>query len=321
LFARDSIWKAPVPSGAPLDPNSASIVQNLVQQAATESLDLGLNGPPFYVVPANAAKVRVTLDEFNPVLQRVFDAVPMPPSAQPGKGTDHPLAVYQPSTDTMWEFWKLSREPDGWHAHWGGRMIHVSKDPGYYRHVVDAKGNVLEQASWGTTAASFPLMGGVMTTAELRAGHIDHALSLAISHTRAGVFAAPAQRTDGDSLDPNAPPEGAHFRLDPTLNLASLRLPPFVLMMAQAAQRYGIYIDNRSDGFTFRCQDPRQFEARYGYNPYLGRDDRPGSPGALLSAWPGELLRMFPWSHLQLLDMSLRTRPDRTPFTEPAPKL
>jgi hypothetical protein len=230
------------------------------------------------------------------------------------------MAIYQPPTDMMWEFWKMAREPDGWHARWGGRIPHVSTDPGYYRHVVDPQGKILEQTSWGTTAASFPLVGGVMTIAELRAGHINHALNLAISHTRAGIFAAPAQRTDGDSGDVNSPPEGAHFRLDPTLDLASLHLPSFVYMMAQAAQKYGIVIDNRSDGFTFRCEDPRQFEAKYGYNPYFGRENRPGSPGALLNGWPNQMLRQFPWSHLQLLRMELRTTSDHTPVVEAAPQ-
>jgi hypothetical protein len=324
FFSPDSVWNAPVPADASLDPNSAAIVANLVQQEQSESVGIATRdfGVPIYTVPADQPDVHVTLDQGhgNGPLQRALDEVPIPASAQAAAGTDANLAVYQPSTDTMWEFWKLSKQADGWHARWGGRMVHVSTNPGYYRNVVDPNGNVLEQPDWGAPATSFPVVAGVMTIAELESGQIDHALALAITHTRAGVWAWPAQRTDGDSSDPNTPPEGAHFRLDPNLNLAALHLPHFVYMMAVAAQRYGIIIDNRSTGFTFRGEDPLQFEQQYGYNPYMGRKGAPGSPGALFNNWPPEMLREFPWSHLQLLTMNLRSSPDRTQVVESAPQ-
>ena len=37
-------------------------------------------------------------------------------------------------------------------------------------------------------------------------------------------------------------PEGAHLRLNPNLNLAALHLPRLTLMIAEAAQRYGIFV-------------------------------------------------------------------------------
>ena len=55
--------------------------------------------------------VHVTLDQgpSQVDLQNAFNAVPIP--RVPGRaGTDGNLAVYQPSTDTMWEFWRLSMQ-------------------------------------------------------------------------------------------------------------------------------------------------------------------------------------------------------------------
>ena len=49
---------------------------------------------------------------------------------------------------------------------------------------------------------------------ELKAGRIDHALAINLPAPRAGVFAWPAQRTDGTG-PPTALPEGARLRLDP----------------------------------------------------------------------------------------------------------
>ena len=319
FFSPSSVWNAPLAADAPLDANSSAVVANLLHQEATESLGIATTsyGVPIYTVSANQPPVHITLDQ-GPAqadLQDAFDAVPLPANAKPAAGTDGNLAVYQPSTNTMWEFWRLSKQADGWHAQWGGRMPNVSNNPGYYQNVVSPSGTVLERASWGTTAASFPLVAGVMTIAELQSGVIPHALGLAITNTCGGVWAWPAQRTDGVSPEPCVP-EGAHFRLDPKLNLASLHLGHFALMMAQAAQTYGIIINNRSDGFTFRGEDPTQYEAEHGYNPYGGPDGQPGSPGALFDQWPSQILEQFPWNHLELLKMDLRAQPNTTAVTE-----
>ncbi len=317
FFAPDSIWNEPVSANAPLDPRSAAIVANLAQMASTETLGLGaFGGPTPYIAASNTPLVKVTLTANDPLLQEAFDAVPIPANAQPSTSTDETLLVYQPSSNTMWEFWKTVKGTNGWTARWGGRMMNVSTDPGYYRNVDDPEGDPLEMNNWGTTATSFPLIGGTMMIKELEAGVIQHALALAITFTCAGVFAAPAQRTDGSASGSNCVPEGAHFRLNPDLNLASLHLPHFIYMMAVAAQKYGIYIDNRSHGFTFKDEDATQFIEQNGYDPYFGRDGEPGSPGALYTQWPNVMLEDFPWSQLQLLQMDLRTQPDPTVYIE-----
>lgn len=196
LFSRHSIFNAPVSGNVALDPNSAAIVGNLVQQASTESLGIATTtfGVPIYIASKTQAPVYVTLDQDPPVpeLQNAMSAVPLPPGAQAAAGTDGNLSVYQPSTDLLWEFWRLHQDSDGsWHATWGGRLVHASSNPGYYQNMVDSSGNVLEEWDWGAPATSLALDGGVMTIAELEAGTINHALALGITHTCAGVFAAP----------------------------------------------------------------------------------------------------------------------------------
>ena len=319
FFAPTSIWNAPVPANAPLDPNSGAVVNSLLAQITPTNLGIGTTngGVPIYTVGPDQPGVHVTLNQGpgQTNLHRAFDAVPIPAGAQPDPGSDENLAVYRPSTNEMWEFWKLTHTSTGWSADWGGRMANVSGNPGYYQNMVSPQGRVLERWNWGTTAASFPLVAGVMRISELEAGVIPHALALAITHTCANVWASPAQRTDGDSTEAHCVPEGAHLRLDPSLNLALLHLPHFTMMMAKAAQRYGIIINNSSEGFTFRAENPTQYIQQYGYNPYLGSQNQPGRPRALLDEWPSELLRSFPWSHLQLLQMSLRDQPNTSTVT------
>ena len=146
---------------------------------------------------------------------------------------------------------------------------------------------------WGATATSLPLVAGTMLISELQAGRIEHALAISVPNARAGVFAFPAQRSDGTSADPAAIPEGARLRLDPRLNIAALNLPPVVHAMAVAAQRYGMIVrDKTLDATGFFAEDP----SPTGANPY---------PQLFGGQAPNQLLARFPWDHLQLVRMQL----------------
>ena len=252
---------------------------------------------PFYVVPARQKRVFVKLDtgpwgaELQQALAR---GVPIPRRAKPAAGTDHHLTVYQPATDTLWEFWKAVHQPDGWHASWGGVMKHVSKSPGYFTLSSYPGLKAPSGWNWGASATSLPVIAGTVRIAELRAGVIAHALALAIPDACARVFTWPAQRTDGYSRARNCLPEGAHLRLDPRLDLAKFHLPRVTLILAKAAQRYGIIVrDVSHHSVGFYAEDPTPT----GKNPYTGPH---GLYGGLR---PWSFLPQFPWSRLQLVRM------------------
>ena len=305
IFAPNSIWNAQLAADTPVDPRSAQLVAALVSQTRRYPVGIAtsVGGVPIYTVPRNQPRVHVTLDESAaPLLQQAFDAVPLPTDAEPAAGPDHTAAVWQPSTDTLWEFWHLDRQGDGFHAGFGGRLIDVSQSPGYYQNL-RRRGKLVERAFWGAPATKVSLLGGVITIADLESGSIDHALAVALPEVRAGVWSFPAQASDGTVPSPDAIPEGARFRLPANLNIAKLKLPPLTRMLALAAQRYGIIVINRSTGVAFRAQDPTPT----GHDPYYGPTGLPGRPGDLFSAYPRELLRVFPWSRLQLVQMQLRS--------------
>jgi hypothetical protein len=141
------------------------------------------------------------------------------------------------------------------------------------------------------------MLGGLVRIDELRAGHIDHALAMAIPSPRAGIFSWPAQRTDGNSASADALPEGARLRVDPALDLDRLAMPPLTRMLAKAAQRYGIIVRDRAGAVAFYGEDP----ATTGADPY-------SDPGGFFDGRsPGQLLESFPWAHLQVLRTQLRS--------------
>jgi hypothetical protein len=306
LFAPDSVWNAPLAPSAPIDPSSrermAAFRADIARQMNARIgpwIEERSNSTPIYTVGAAQPTVPVRIDRGGARLAPALAAVPIPANAQPAAGVDAHLTIYQPSTDTMWEFWHAARDSLGWHAGWAGGMRRVSANPGYYTNA--AWDGLAPGAGWdwGSTASSLPIAGGTATIAELRRGRIGHALAINIPAPCAGVFAWPAQRTDGTSTAPDCLPEGARLRLDPALDLSKLRLPRVTRMLAEAAQRYGMVVRDRTGhATTFFAEDARPT----GSDPYFG------PRGLYAGLRPREIATPFPWGSVQLLDMSLCTR-------------
>lgn len=306
FFAPDSVWNRPVRASASLAPRSADLIAAFDAEIAREAL--ATHGPtvntisysvPIYTVPANQPTVMVQLVNHSPepALQLAWSAVPLPPNAQPAAGGDKHLVVWQPSTDRLWEFWHLEQTPTGWQAAWGGAIQNVSSDSGAY----GPQAWPGAQSRWGASGTSLSIAGGLITLEDLELGQINHALAMAIPDVRAGVYAAPAHKSDGKSTEPLTLPEGVHLRLNPKLNLAALHLPRLTLMIAQAAQHYGIVVRDKASHVVFYAEDP----ISTGTEPYGGPN------GYFEGKNPQELLASFPWGYLQVLRITLHR--DRRP--------
>lgn len=303
-FGPDSVWNRRVDKDTQLDPNSGPLMATLLQEVQQEQT-LGV-GPAIgfkrsavaeYVVPADQPTMRVELTNprvfWRRSLARAFRRVPLPASAHAAPGNDGHLVIWQPSKDRMWEFFHFRRQGRRRIAEWGGALKHVSRSPGYYTRSSWPGARI----SWGATASSLSVAGGVMLISELRRHLIPHALAMALPSPRAGVWSWPAQRTDG--RDPNAGvlPEGAHLRLDPQLDIDSLGLDPTTAAIARAAQRYGMIVrDQTGLGITFYAEDPGQYERAHGRSPY---------PAIWQHETTMQLLDRFPWQYVQVLPMRL----------------
>jgi hypothetical protein len=151
------------------------------------------------------------------------------------------------------------------------------------------------------TAAGVPLPPGLITKEDIDRGWIDHALSIGLANSgsdsllRAGAFAFPAQRSDGRSTAGDSIPEGARLVLDPDLDVAALGLTPFVRMLAEAAQKYGMIVHDGSEGTVVYAEDPTPYVAEGQpnfYRPWVGSN----TVGTLAG---------FPWADLRVARMSL----------------
>jgi len=286
LFAPDSVWNTPVPPDAEIDPTSEVVVAELTRQAAAgATFNFDRYSIPVYTVPADQPTVRVrdTDDGFMDADEPLaWGDVPLPPDAVAADGEDRHLVVWQPSTDTMWEFWDFTRAEDGSPAaRHGARIAGVSAHPGWL------------PAPFGASATGLPMIAGTVLAEDVARGRIDHALAMAIPEPRRELMDGLATRTDGWSERAETPIEGSRFRLDPALDVDALGLHPFVAFLARAAQEYGIILRDKAGGVVLFGEDPRGI----GRDPFAGLID---------GADPAALMRSFPWDRLQLL----RTAPE-----------
>src|SRR6266851_2110722 len=83
-----------------------------------------------------------------------------------------------------------------------------------------------EGYKFGAIATGLALLGGLITIAEQRRGVVNHALHIGLPETRRDHWAWPAQRTDGEKINPNAIPQGVTFRLPHDLDLDRIDWTP-----------------------------------------------------------------------------------------------
>lgn len=289
-----SVWARPV-TAAPVATDSDGQVADLLGQVTGAYGGVAaLNVSHFNVSAVTAPAGQPTLDvawdncqhkTYTPpgLLGRggQFAGVPIPADAIPASGTDSELTIWSPSTDRLWEFWQLHRRGSGWVACWGGRIDHVSRSPGYFT------------GGFGASATGLATVGGMVSLADARAGVIDHALALAIIDPAPWDDVAwPAQRSDGSPDSTGLIAEGTRFRLDPAIDVSTLKLTPIAAAIARAAQEYGFIVSDKASAVSVIAQSGAVVQLRTGINPWIA---------ILHGVRSYDALRDFPWQDLQAL--------------------
>jgi hypothetical protein len=296
IFAPTSFWYTPIPTSVALNANSANYTTEVQRQIKTYYGTVNLNttsyASPVYTSASGTATKKVQVTDcqhkgfIDSNLQSQWSAVPIPSYAQPSSGTDGEMTVYQPSTDTIWEFWQTKNSYGNWSACWGGRMTGASQNPGIWTN------------PYGTTATGLPFLGGQITAEELQRGEIRHAIGIAlVDLEKSSIFSWPATRSDGYNPTgaANRIPEGLRFRLDPNLNVDALSIHPVAKIIAKAAQKYGFVVWDHAGSVSLRMQNPKSYTALGQPNPYT----------ALFNGTPSyAVMNGFPWNHLQFLPMN-----------------
>lgn len=313
LFAPSSFWYQPIPTNAPLNPDSAAYTQNLVNQIQTYYGDVNLNttsyAAPVYYVQTSGTPYTASSDPGATPLFQVgsgvdvgyndcqnkgyvdqglvsqWQDVPIPAGATPAQGTDSEMDIYDISTQTFWEFWVMSDSSGQWQGCWGGRIQNAGQSDGIFPN------------PYGGSATGLPYEAGEITAAELARGEIDHVMGIAIVNAAAwNVYSWPANRSDGYNPDnlPEQIPEGIRFRLDPSVDVDALNLTPVGRTIAIAAQKYGFVVWDKGGAVTLRLSNPASYELAGKPDPYTALFDNVPSYA---------VLQNFPWDRMQFLPM------------------
>ena len=205
-------------------------------------MSTGMWTVPLYFADANTPRRNVPITsgwtEFSSLPN-----VPVPPNAKPDPSDDAHLTIVDRARGCVYDFWGASGSGSSLTAKLGNAMP------------IDSSG--VDPGGLGARASGFSGAAGLVTYEDLKKGSIDHALVFAYPKTRSGGPVAPATKSDGRTGGSDAIPIGARVRLDPTLNLNSLGLNRYEMMIARALQKYGMILGDTSGGFTIYAQHPQ----------------------------------------------------------------
>lgn len=293
IFNANSFWYKPIPANVTLHSNSANYVKEFLRQKSayygTVTVNTYSYASPLYVAAAGDQTKTVKIWDCqgkgyaDSNLAAQWSAVPIPANAQPSTGTDGEMTVYQPSSNTLWEFWQAKNVNGQWQACWGGKMTNVSGGSGLW------------PSPYGTTATGLPFVGGQVTAEELQRGEIRHVIGIAlVDLEKSSIFSWPATRSDGSNPNnaANRIPEGTRFRLDPTVNVDALNLSAAGKVIAKAAQKYGFVVWDKAGAIALRAQNPTSYLAQGKADPY---------PSLFGGKAEYAVLEGFPWDKLQFL--------------------
>jgi hypothetical protein len=227
-FSSTSQWNRPLPLNAPIDGSSPSFVKTLKSyDASTQYPKLAAgkwaeptywakDGDPDYAISGLPVKVRI------------------PKGAKPASTADAQLTVYDVGRGLVIKLQHASFDGTAWKA--GNTSIYYLASNGLAKGVTGCN-DTRNRGHRGTPPTTHAVRWD-----EIQAGSIQHALKVAIPHT-APKHVYPMSGDEGGS---GSIPEGAVFRIKPSVDLAGRGLAGGALTIARAMQTYGVVIGDQS---------------------------------------------------------------------------
>ena len=237
-----SVFYNKIDTNPEIDPNSSTMVGSLIDQANQAFLIAVKEwSVPVYFAETSTIKHDVELTSgWAP--KKNLRNVPIPEYAEPDPETDGHMVVIDEAGGCIYDFWEMKYKNGSWKAGWGNALPLNSN--GIFPRGLSARGS------------GFELLQGVIWPQELEAGVINHALIFSYDHTKAGGPVSPATESDGTSNEDWAIPEGALVQLDPSLDLSTLGLNEYEMIIAKALQEYGMYCADDGGGISLYAINP-----------------------------------------------------------------
>jgi hypothetical protein len=243
-FSSDSWWNTLLPLNAPIDRRSKDYIAYLKRNPVGNFVMLsgadrnGQWGTPIYWAKTSDPTYNVKSHRYY--VPPEFSSLRIPRGAKPDPTPDGEMMIYDLNRGYVAALWQARYDPyaNRWTAG-GGDVFYVASN-GLDGRLPESN----EPRNTGAHRGAAPPIFAIRFD-EIQAGSIRHVIKVAIPNPR-NMFVFPMTGTDGRSNDLNAPPEGARFRLKPSIDLKSMKLTPAQYAVAKAAQDYGFVITDAS---------------------------------------------------------------------------
>jgi len=228
------MWK-PLESGQGISDSSDAYVKLIAKVVEDEGAVLALRTftTPIYLVDSSTPLHDISLSaSWAPA--KSLRGVPVPDGALADPEDDGNFALIDTERGCEWDVWQAKHNSNGWSATWAN-AIDTSGD-GVFPHGMSSRGS------------GFALSLGLIWPDEIKSGHIDHVVVFSYPFTSSAGSVGASTESDGWSDRPDALPEGALLRFDPTLDIDSLGLPAWQTTIAHAIQDYGMLLIDDGGG-------------------------------------------------------------------------
>lgn len=243
-FSVKSWWNTRLPPDAPTNPNETEILEYLSTAPENGGGCLTLAGagsnewghPIYWSKPQDPE-----YDVYGVGTERPPELawLRMPTNARPASNSDGTMSVFDLDKGYVVALTDATYHPedDEWSA--SGATVTYLASNGLHA----ATGRSDEARNLGTHRGN---NGATMAVRwdMVESGVINHVLKIASGPEVADRSVFPMVGSDGDyeGDDPAVPPQGLRLRVKPSVDLTRLNLHPQALVIAQALQRYGVYI-------------------------------------------------------------------------------
>lgn len=256
-FTADSWWNTPVPADAPSHPSAPDILRYMstAEEAAQGCVRLaGAQdsrwGQPVYWASPEDPTHRVVVDKADP--PRELQDLRIPDGALAADNNDGSMTLFDVDRGYVVALTDAGFDADTgtWRA--SGATVTYLDSNGLDVRTGQSSDERNRGSHRGNNAAVM-----MARFDEVEAGRIEHVLKVASGPDPSSRAVFPMVGSDGDSSDPAAPPTGLRFRIKPSVDLDSLRLPPQALVIARALQDYGFYIGDSGGVTALKLEDTR----------------------------------------------------------------
>ena len=233
-FSATSPWNLGVGAGAQFESATAPRTASLVDPGVTAWINAASYSHPVY--RASGTDPLATITRGTTTFQ-----YRIPDHARPSGGTDEHMHVVEPGGRYAHESWNMVGTNPLWTTGYTVRTDLWSTGMG----------------ERGVRAYGGSALGGIVRTAELTAGHIPHALALAITGNQLKTgWVWPATTQDGNAASTyfGQVPMGTYAAIPPGVDLDGLGLTREGLALARALQDHGAYVVDRAGAFVLSAE-------------------------------------------------------------------